>query len=442
MLKCISQHKKGNSLKLTNLLLIPLLCVTLEANEKILFAETINNSCEIEFENLVLDGLESHPSIEVARKSIEGAQFEVDSASWGYYPSPSVDYSLKSSDKNQITARLEQPIWTGGKLDSIYDKAKATQKEASYELEQNRYKLISNYAETLKEYLKANKKITVLNHNKKEFYQLSKMLDRFMDAGELSQTDKNLLNSRIASISSDLVITKAKHKVANIKLELLSGKKINCNINFKEQNILPTQLNLDHLITSLKDSHPTLKMIDAKTLAAIAEVENAKSKLWPSLVLRGEHVQGSIYQDEGSEPEDETLVYLSLNISTGAGLSGLSNIDKAKIDIKKVKFEKNTKLKELLDVLMADYTNYITAISHEKMVEHDIKIATLIYESNARLFLSQKKSWLDLVNSLSELSKQKVKYTELQVDKQILAYKIALQVGKIDLETLEVRSDI
>lgn len=420
--------------------LLPFIFLFLHADEIIQFSETRNDSCNIEFESLVLDGLKSHPSIEMSRETIKSAQFDVNSAKWGYFPSPSVDYSVKSADKKQLVLRLDQPIWTGGKLDSVYDKSIALQKEANYELDENRYKLINNYINSLKEYLKSKDKIKVLNKNKKEFYELSKMLDRFMKAGELSLADKNLLSSRIGTISSDLVITKSKHKVSTIQLEILSGKKINCNINFNHKNILPMHVDIDKLVISLQEFHPSLKMMDAKILESIAEVDNAKSKLWPSLVLRAEHVQGTIYDE--SDPENETLVYFSLNASTGAGLSGLSNIDKAKIAIRRVEFEKSTKVKDLLDQLMSDYTNYVTAVSHLEVVKEEIKLSELIFESNERLFLSQKKSWLDLVNSLSALSKQKVKYIELQVDKKILEYKIALMTGKVNLKTLEVSSDI
>jgi adhesin transport system outer membrane protein len=384
--------------------------------------------------------LQTHPSIEMAKESIKGAEFNVDSAFWEYFPTPSIDYSIKSADKDQITARLEQPIWTGGKIDSAYDKAKALQKEANYELGENRYKLVEDYVDALNDYLKSKDRIKVLNNNKKDFKELSKMLDRFMKAGILSKTDKNLLNSRIASISSDLVIAKAKHKVSNIKLEILSGKSISCNVSFKMQDLFPMQVDIDRLIISLRDTHPALKMMDAKILASIAEVDNAKSQLWPSLTIRAEHTYGTIY--ENSDSTDDNLVYLNISASTGAGLSGLSNIDKARVEVSRTRLEKNTKEKELLDRLMADYTNYVTAVSQLKMVEKDIEIAQLIFDSNQRLFVSQKKSWLDLVNSLSELSNQKIKYVELLVDKNILSYKIAISTGKIDIKTLEVNGDI
>jgi adhesin transport system outer membrane protein len=419
---------------------LPFIFLSVQAQERVTFDQGINTSCNIEFEKIILDGLQSHPSIQMSKETIKGAQFEVDSAKWEYYPTPSIDYSVKSSDKKRVVARLDQPIWTGGKLDSAHDKAKAMEQQARHELDENRYKLIDSYVEALKEYLKTEKKIKALNHNKKKFYDLSLMLDRFMQAGELSQTDKNLLNSRIASISSDLIITKSKHKVALIQLEILTGKKIGCQIRFSPNINMPTQIDVDGLVRDFQAYHPTLKMMDAKILAAIAEVDSAKSKLWPSLVLRGEHVRGTIYEE--TEPETENLIYLSINVAPGAGLSGLSNVDKAKVAIAKTKHEKSTKEKELLDELMADYTNYITAINHIQMIQDDIKTAELIYESNQRLFTSGKKRWLDLVNSLSELSKQKVKYTELLVDKTILEYKIALKTGRVNLDTLEVVSGI
>jgi len=415
--------------------------ITLYASDKVTFSEMGNTSCSVSFEKLVIDGLESHPSIQMSKETIKGASFEVDTAKWGYYPSPSVDYSMKSTDKERLVVRLEQPIWTGGKLDSAHKQAKAKEQQAKYELDENRYKLIDNYVLALKEYLKTQDKIKALNFNKKQYYDLSEMLDRFMEAGELSQTDKNLLNSRIAALSSDLIITKAQYKVSLIQLEILTGRKINCQIGFEPKSALSLQIDADRLVEELQTFHPSLKMMDAKIQAAVAEVDSAKAKLWPSLVLRGEHVRGTIYDDD-TDPENENLVYLNLNISTGAGLSGLSNIDKAKVAISRTKFEKSTKQKELLDELMADYTNYISAMSQLQVVEEDIKTAELIYESNQRLFTSQKKSWLDLVNSLSELSKQRIKYVELLVDRDVLEYKIALKTGRVNLQTLEVASGI
>ncbi|MEA2018841.1 MAG: TolC family protein, partial [Campylobacterota bacterium] len=183
--------------------LLPIMCLFLNANENIevvnnkhmLFSESTNATCNIEFNNLLNEGLGSHPSILMSKDVIKGADYQLDSAKWGYYPTPSVDVSGTSSSKRQITARLDQPLWTGGRLDAAYDKAKAQKNEALHSYDENQYKLIENYINTLKNYLEAQQKIKVLNENKKQFNSLMEMLDRMIDAGVSSQTDKNLLSS-------------------------------------------------------------------------------------------------------------------------------------------------------------------------------------------------------------------------------------------------------
>ena len=163
--------------------------------------------------------------------------------------------------------------------------------------------------------------------------ELKEMLTRMMKAGVLSQTDKNLLNSRIATLYADLVITKAKLKVSQVQFEILTGRNIDCNINFDYQKILNETTPIENYIGDLLEYHPSLKIMDAKINSAKSEVGASKSTLWPSLVLRAEHRSGTVYDE--TEPESENLVYVALNISTGGGISALSNINKAKINVSK-----------------------------------------------------------------------------------------------------------
>lgn len=427
---------------------LPLLSLCLCAEEEILnqnnnyilFSEKTQTQCSISFDSILNEGLGSHPSISMSQKMIEGAEYSEDSAFWGYFPSPSVDVSFKSADEKQTTMRLDQPLWTGGKLDAAYDKAKAEKNEAKNGYDENQYKLIDTYLSSLKEYLLSQEKIKVLNQNKLQFMELREMLERMMKAGVLSQTDKDLLNSRIATLYADLVVTKAKFRIAKVQFEILTGRVLECDIKFDYKKVLNETTPIENYIGELLETHPSLKIMDAKIRSAISDVGASKSTLWPSLVLRAEHRSGTIYNE--IEPESEDLVYMSLNIATGGGLSALSNINKAKINVSKVKYEKLNKEKELIDQLMKDYTNYITVNAQKKIVYGNIKTQTKLYESNKRLFLSQQKKWLDVVNTLSELNKQKISYAKLTEESKILEYKIALKTGKIYLTTGEVVDDL
>lgn len=427
--------------------LLPLLFLFLNAsaetvkNKHIVFSQDTQSECQVFFKDLLADGLSSHPSISMSKDILEGAEHGVDSAFWGYFPTPSVDVSVVDKDKTQTTFRLDQPLWTGGELDSTYEKAKAKKDEALHSYDEYQYKLIENYVTTLENYLQAERNIEVLNDNKRQFNDLHEMLDRMITAGISSDSDKNLLQSRLAMIYSDLVVAKAKLKVSKIQFEILGSKQIDCNVKFQYTELFTSNIDIEKLIEDELNFHPSLKEIDAQIRSAISEVDRTKSKIWPNLILRAEHREGSIY-DEIAEPADQNLLYVTFQFTPGAGLSSLSNINEAKMNVSKVRYQKSTKEKELIDALMNDYTSYVAAKSDMEVISEDIRTLEEIYKSNKRLFLLQEKKWLDLVNSLSELNKQKINYSQKYIQKKMLEYKMFLKTGKIDLNTGKVNSDI
>jgi adhesin transport system outer membrane protein len=412
-----------------------ILTVQLFANES-----QVNTQCKIDAKELIIEALNTHPSVMVSKRMIQSAKKGVDSAKWGYFPSPSADYSYKNKEKNSVTLRLEQPLWTGGKLDAVYDRAKAGEFEAYYTLEQKRYNVIQNYLNTLKSYLQAKEKIKAINENMTKYLEIQAMLKRMMKAGVLSNADKNLFDNKMAILKSDLLIEKTKSKVAKIQFEILTSKKIACDIEFNNRKIFNSNIDIDKLVKDLKIQNPNLKIIDAKIKSAIAAIGDSKSKFWPTVSLRAEHKDGALYED--STDNKEYIAYVNVSFSPGSGLSSVSNLEKSKIDLLKVKFERKEKEKELTDALMANYINHMMIDSKVLMLKNSISTANDIYDSNKRLFLSEKKSWLDLVNSLSEIGRLNIELAEKNIEQNILEYNIALQTGNINLNDFGVNIDL
>ena len=161
-----------------------------------------------------------------------------------------------------------------------------------------------------------------------------------------------------------------------------------------------------------------------------------------TVALRNEMVQltkGQFYvivEDENSELW--FIGYGSYNsATTGAGLSLFSNIEKAKLNTKRIKSERDTKEKELSDSLVMDYNNMLLAKDRLENLKENQKWSYEVFESNKRLFLTSKKQWLDLVNSSKELMDVSVSYRESKALYNILRYKIALETGLIDINNGE-----
>lgn len=407
-----------------------------EDNKRFLFSHIDNSACNIEFKEIVIETLQNHPSIKISKDILKSSQSQADTAFWEFFPTPSVEYSYKSEDRKILTAKLQQPIWDGGKILARYKKALSNKSGSIFALQESKYLLLNDLINSLKEYLQSREKIKVLNINKKQFLKLSKKLQRMKKAGILSNADKNLLDARIIDISSELLIASSKFKVAKTQFEIFIGHPLNCQISYQFQNIFDEKLDINTLLENLS-SHPSIKIIDEEINASLNDIKEARSELWPNLTLVAEYRDGKLYE-ESTEIEEESLAYVTFQASTGAGLSALTNIEKMKIDTSKIRYEKNSKEKEITDEIMNDYINYMTAISQLKSLTNDLKIAQDIYETNQRLFLSQKKSWLDVVNSLSEVSKLNIQYQNLKIEKNILELYLALKSGKLDLDNFEV----
>ena len=395
--------------------------------------------CDTKFDELLFKGLNSHPSIIVSKKLILGADLQLSSAKWGYYPTPTVDIA-RSSNNTRTTFRLDQPLWAGGKIDAIRDKARSQKNEATYVHAESQFQLIEDYLNTLQKYLQAQDKIDIMQNGVTQLESIMQTIDRMIAAGELSMADKNLLNTRISDIHSSLEITQAEFDVAKIQFEILTGYKIDCNVSFNRSPIFSENINIELLVDEALNFHPSLKILNSKIEVAKSDVDSAESTLWPTLKLRGEHRKGALY--DGDSATEENLVYLVLEMSTGAGASALSNIERSKINVLKVKNQKLSKEKEVLDGLMNNYTRFIAVKNNIDILTNDIKIAEKVFKSNKRMFFLQQKKWIEVVNALSALNKKKISKAQLSGEFKSLEMKLALKTNRLSLETGEVLSDV
>lgn len=388
---------------------------------------------DIEFEDLISKAINYHPSVKVSEEVYKMSDEELNSAMWQYFPTPSIDF-LNSTKNDQVVAKLEQPIWTGGKLDSQYDIALSSKVEAEYTLEESKFKLVEKILSLLQNYYQGKSAEISLKEGYERLNLFSEMIDKRIEAGISSQSDKLLLNSRLVQIKTDIVNAKSKQTLALKQLSLLVGEKVEIiSFSLNKYNLDNNQVNL--LVDEMIKSHPTIKKMEEQVKNSIYKVEKEKSAVYPTLSLVAEHKSGDVYTENVTQTDN--VVYLSLKATTGAGLSFLSNIEKAKLNIKKTQADRNTKEKELTDSLVIDYNNMLLVKEKIENQKINFEYSSEVFESYKRLFIAGKKQWLDLVNSSKELMDVSVSYRDSKELYNILRYKIALQTGAININNSE-----
>lgn len=386
--------------------------------------------CKTNSDELLSQLVTNHPRIKMSQEAINIAREKIDSAFWGFFPTPSVDVSARDSDRSLITARIEQPIWTGGKLTSNYDIATSKEKETIYGLQETSYKLIEDFLNLLNSYMQSKANLIELEEGHNNLKRFDEMLNRRMDAGISSNSDKNLLNARIEQINSEIMLAKNRYKVSKMQVELMLDKGISCDINLK--NILLKDMNIEDSVNSLITNHPSIKKTQMQIETTKYELENKKASYMPNVSLRAEHRDGDLY-NKNLKDENQDLVYVNLSANFGAGLSALSEIQASKLRVNEIEYSKKSLEKELIDGLLNDYNSYEITKSRINIVSKSIIAAQNVLDSYTRLFLASKRQWIDLVNASKELMEYKIELSTLLVTKDILTYKLALKNGQIDL---------
>lgn len=380
------------------------------------------------FEDLVSKVTHNHPSISMSQEALKGTQEGVEGAMWQYFPTPSVDYS-QGANSTQTVAKLEQPLWTGGKLDANYNKALSAEKEALFTLEERKYKLIEMILTHAQNYIQAKYSKQVLYDGIARLDSFSEMIDRKISAGISSSSDKKLLESRLTQIKSDLISTEHKEKIALKQISLLLGEEIPA-INFID-NISIENISTEELVSKIDGANPTLARLEQKVKGAIYDIDKQEAALYPTLTVAAEHKRGNIYVENSNERD--SAIYLKLQSQFGAGLSTLSNIKQAKIELQRLKYEKQATQNELIDGFWQDYNNMLVSKNKIGNSKLNKELSREVFESNKRLFLAERKQWLDLVNSSKEVMDIDIALVDAKVMNMISKYKIALKTGLIDM---------
>lgn len=399
-----------------------------------IFADEI---CQTTSNELLKHLLAGHPSIKMSQEIVKGAQERIDSAYWGFFPTPSVDISAKDKDQYTTVARLDQPIWTGGKLTSRYDMATSKEQENIYELQETSYQLIENFLSVLESYFQAKTNILELKEGLKNLHELDEMLSRRMEAGISSASDKELLKARIEQINSDMVLAQNRYKVSVLQIELMLDAHLDCSIDLNKIMILHSN-EIEPSIKRLLEFHPLLKKIQAQIQTAKHEIEGTKASVMPNLSLRLEHRRGDLYNDTYNNDNNQNLIYVALSATTNAGLSILSDVKAAQIKVSELNFKNETAKKELIDTLLNDYNNYEITKSRIKILQNSIESAQNVLDSYKRLFVAGKRQWLNLVDASKELMQYKIQLANIEVSRQILAYRLALKNGQINLQNGDI----
>lgn len=161
-------------------------------------------SADLTLKQLLEVTTDKHPTVLQARSQAQAAGFDVEAAQWGRFPT--VSSQLRSdSNLTQSLAKVEQPIWTGGKLTSRIELSEANLRTAEAGIHEAEFNALSQVATAFFEALRLGQRHKSAILNVVEHERLVALIQRRSEAEISPPADTTLAQARLQQAISDRI---------------------------------------------------------------------------------------------------------------------------------------------------------------------------------------------------------------------------------------------
>ena len=378
------------------------------------------------FEQLMQATLASHPLVLAKRSAQNASQAEREGAEWQRYPSFSAEASTQSGGLNARLLRLEQPLWTGGRITaginaagSRFDAAGAALDEARQELS---LKVIAAATEALRQQVRQQHGITGV----KEHEKLLGMIQRRVAQEVSPLADQNLARARLYASANELSVTTQALNNVLAQLAQLAGQPVTA-IDPQGLTEAGAPASLDAAMTQALTHSPTLRRLAFEEETASAEIASKRSAYMPQLVLRVERSAG------GQSPDSRAM--LVLLAQPGAGLSAKSGVDAAVARREAVRLAREAAEREMRERLTLDWNEWVAARLRLANADQARAMSTEVFESYARQFTTGRKTWIDVLNAVREATQSELAVDDARAQMRAASLRLRALTGTLTSTT-------
>jgi adhesin transport system outer membrane protein len=392
--------------------------------------------------SLVRDALASHPATQSQRALVASAAAGVDSARWQFYPTPSVSLEnattsgadpLYQGDNRVATLRLQQPLYTGGRLTAGADKAQASLDQSQAALDESRLQLSLRVVQAYGEWLSAHLKAQASQKSEDTHNRLLRQVQRRIDEGVSAESDRVLAQGRLDAVRADVTAARAQGDTALARLGQLLGRPI-LGDALASTVATPRAVNAQAaaLLEQALGQSAALQKALSQVRVQEATVLERRADLLPEVYLRAERQYGNFNFANGA-PVNRLFVGVSSRL--GAGLSGLSNVTAARGQLEAALAEVQVQTRNLNEQVLADHAQFMATERRLSSVQASLRSAQSVSESFDRQFLAGRKTWLDVMNAARELAHTEALIADLLATQVVVSWRLSFYTQGIEAVT-------
>ncbi|MDP1717609.1 MAG: TolC family protein [Burkholderiales bacterium] len=365
------------------------------------------------FGKVLQEALANHPLVLGKRSAQDAAQAEREGAEWQRYPTPTLEASTQSGGAGLL--RLDQPLWTGGRITAGIDAAGSRLDAAGAALDEARQelalKVIAATTEALRQQARQQHGVAGV----KEHEKLLAMIQRRVTQEVSPLADQRLAASRLYASANELSVTTQALNNALAQLTQLAGQPVTA---ITEQGLSEAgaPAGLDAALTQMLAHSPTLRRLTREEEVADADIASKRAAYMPQLVLRLESSAGQT---------TDNRAMLVLSAQPGAGLSAKSGVDAAVARREAARLAREAAERDARERITFDGNEWVAARLRLENANQARAMSIEVSESYARQYTTGRKTWIDVLNAVREATQSELAADDARA--QMLASSLRLR---------------
>jgi adhesin transport system outer membrane protein len=380
------------------------------------------------FQQALAATLASHPSVLGRQADVRAANADLAGAQWARYPVPTVEATTPAAGDGTPGGllRIEQPLWTGGRITGTIDNAKRQVEVSGEALQEARWtlslQLISAYFEALRQGAReAHATAAIREHEK-----LLGMIRRRVAQDVSPLVDQRFAESRLYQAQSDKSVATQSLSNAIAQLAQLTGQ-TGTAIAWDGLNTQGMPATLEAAKQAATDASPTLRRLRNEAAIAEATIEIRRSAYSPQVLLRLERQAG------GSLVADSRALIV-LQAQPGAGLSAFTAVDAAVAKRDSALMAIEAARSDLHTRVAVDWDDYVASTSRLSDSQLSSAMSAEIFDSYARQYVIGRKTWIDVLNAVRESVQANYVLEDARAQSVAAALRLRLACGMLLVE--------
>ena len=386
--------------------------------------------------DLIETTLTTHPALTARALQAQAADAGVDAAGWQFYPTPSVDVEQVDTardnpgfqgDSRVATLRLQQPLWTAGRLTAGQDKALAERDESRALQDETRDIYALRIIQAYSDWYAAHERLQAHLRSQSKHEQFLTQVQRRVAEGVAPRNDLVLVKVRLDLVTAEVSAARQQIDTALTRLTAVTDRSMSAaTLSARPAHPCDTGLPLATLQEHARQGNPGLRRLDAIVAMEQADIDTRKSVLMPEVYLRAERQFGD-YSLENADPQNR--LYVGVSSRLGAGLSATSNVRAAMARRDAARMDRDVEARDLGERLAVDHVAFAGSDARLQALSASLRNAEDISTAYQRQFLAGRKTWLDVMNAAREQAQTELLIADLRAQRVLTTWRLAVNAG-------------